>query len=54
MKDAWKVCQTFHKRMSIETYFSDQKSRGFNLHKSHISNPDRLSRLMMAACLAYI
>src|SRR5712691_9046248 len=34
--------------------FSDPKSRGFHLHKSHLSNPQRLSRLLIAACLAYI
>src|SRR5216683_1821977 len=34
--------------------FSDQKSRGFHLHKSHLSDPQRLSRLLIAACLAYI
>jgi hypothetical protein len=39
---------------TIETFFSDQKSRGFRLHKSHISESTRLSRLLMAACLAYI
>ena len=41
-------------RFRIETFFSDQKSRGFHLHKSHLSDPDRMARLMMAACLAYI
>ena len=34
--------------------FSDQKSRGFHIHKSHISDPQRLSRLLIAVCLAYI
>src|SRR5712671_484566 len=34
--------------------FSDQKSRGFHIHKSHISDVQRLSRLFIAACLAYI
>lgn len=48
------ACRFYRKRMRIETFFSDQKSRGFHLHKSHISDPDRLSRLMIAACLAYI
>jgi len=42
------------KRFRIETFFSDQKSRGFHMHKSHISDPQRLSRLLIAACLAYI
>lgn len=50
-KDA---CDYYSKRFRIETFFSDQKSRGFNIHKSHISDPVRLSRLMIAACLAYI
>ena len=39
---------------TIETFFSDQKSRGFPLHKSHLSDPARLSRLLIAACLAYL
>jgi hypothetical protein len=34
--------------------FADQKSRGFHIHKSHIADPQRLSRLLIAACLAYI
>lgn len=44
----------YKKRYHIETFFSDQKSRGFHLHKSHVSDPERLNRLMIAACLAYI
>jgi hypothetical protein len=47
------ACSYYEQRFKIETFFSDQKSRGFNLHKSHISAPDRMSRLMIAACLAY-
>jgi hypothetical protein len=39
---------------TIETFFSDQKSRGFHLHQSHISDPQRLSRLLIGAWLAYI
>lgn len=41
-------------RFLIETFFSDQKSRGFQLHKRHLRQPQRLSRLLIAACLAYI
>ena len=44
----------YQKRFRIETFFSDQKSRGFYIQKSHISDPQRLSRLLIAACLAYI
>jgi len=48
------ACYWYSKRYRIETFFSDQKSRGFNLDKSHVSDPVRLARLMIAACLAYI
>ena len=51
---AEEACYWYRRRYRIETFFSDQKSRGFNLHKSHISDPKRLARLMIAACLAYI
>lgn len=44
----------YRHRFRIETFFSDQKSRGFHLHKSHMADPQRLARLMIAACLAYI
>jgi hypothetical protein len=54
MVSAEEACRLYSKRFRIETFFSDQKSRGFQLHKSHISDPQRLSRLLIAACLAYI
>jgi hypothetical protein len=50
-EEAWRLYQ---KRFRIETFFSDQKSRGFHIHKSHLSDVQRLSRLLIAACLAYI
>ena len=54
MDTAEVACQFYAKRFRIETFFSDQKSRGFHLHKSHLSDPQRLSCLLIAACLAYI
>jgi Transposase DDE domain len=54
MTSADEACRLYAKRFRIETFFSDQKSRGFHLHKSHISDPQRLVRLLIAACLAYI
>jgi hypothetical protein len=44
----------YRRRFKIEPFFSDQKSRGFHLHQSHLADPKRLARLMIAACLAYI
>ena len=54
MDAAEEACRYYQKRFLIETFFSDQKSRGFHIHKSHISDPQRLSRLLIAACLAYL
>jgi hypothetical protein len=51
---AREACFWYRKRARIETFFSDQKSRGFHLHKSHLSEPARLHRLLIAACLAYL
>ena len=48
------ACDWYRKRAQIETFFSDQKSRGFQLDRSHISDPTRVMRLMLAACLAYL
>ncbi len=48
------ACHWYKKRFRIETFFSDEKSRGFYLHKSHLADPERLSILMIAACLAYL
>ncbi len=44
----------YQRRMRIETFFSDQRSRGFGLHKCHVSDPLRLSRILIAASLAYL
>jgi len=49
--EAW---HWYKKRFQIETFFSDEKSRGFFLNKSHLSDPLRLINLMIAACLAYL
>jgi hypothetical protein len=54
LTDRDEACRWYQKRMHIETLFSDQKSRGFHLHLSHLSEPTRLSRLLLAACLAYL
>jgi hypothetical protein len=54
MASAAEACHLYAKRFLIETFFADQKSRGFHLHQSHLSDPQRISRLLIAACLAYI
>jgi hypothetical protein len=54
MGDLEAALALYRKRAHIETFFSDQKSRGFQLHKSHLSDPVRLTRLLIASCLAYL
>jgi hypothetical protein len=54
MADLDAALALYRKRAHIETFFSDQKSRGFHLHKSHLSDPARLTRLLIASCLAYL
>lgn len=53
--DLWQEAYHWYKkRFRIETLFSDQKSRGFYLGHSHLSDPKRLERLLIATCLAYL
>jgi Transposase DDE domain len=54
MSSAEEAMDYYAKRFRIEAFFSDQKSRGFNIQKSHLPDPQRLSRLLIASCLAYI
>lgn len=44
----------YRQRAHIETCFADQQRRGFHLHQRQRSAPQRLARLLLAACLAYI
>jgi hypothetical protein len=54
LSNAYQACRYYRRRFQIETFFSDQKSRGFHIHKSHLSDPARLARMLLAACLAYL
>ena len=44
----------YRKRFSIETLFSGVKGRGFNLDKTRLWQPERVSRLIFATAIAYI
>jgi hypothetical protein len=54
MEDVDAAFAAYRNRAHIETFFSDQKSRGFEMQRSHLSEPARVSRLLMASCLAYL
>jgi hypothetical protein len=45
MASAEDTMRYYQKRFRIETFFSDQKSRGFHIQKSRLTDPQRLSRL---------
>jgi hypothetical protein len=45
MSSAEEAIDYYKKRFRLETFFSEQKSRGFNIQKSHLTDPQRLSRL---------
>jgi len=44
----------YQKRFTIETLFSDFKGRGFHLDETRLWIPERVSRLVFAASIAYI
>jgi NADH:ubiquinone oxidoreductase subunit K len=54
LSNGYQACKYYRRRFQIETFFSDQKSRGFHIHKSHLTDPVRLGRMLLAACLAYL
>jgi hypothetical protein len=48
------IMDYYTRRFSIETLFGDIKSRGFNIHKVKINDPDRLNTLLMVVCIAFL
>ena len=40
--------------LAIETFFSDIKSRGFNINRTKITNPEMICNLLIIAALAFI
>lgn len=53
LNDPDQAVDYYRRRFRIECFFSDTKTRGFRLDKSHLDQPERLSRLLLAAVLAY-
>lgn len=44
----------YKKRFSIETIFGDIKSRGFNLQKLRVKDPEMISNVLIIVCLAFL
>lgn len=54
LADADSAVERYRLRFRIECMFANHKSRGFHIHKSHLANPARLARLLIATSLAYL
>jgi len=54
LADADQAVELYRLRFGIESMFATHKSRGFHIHKSHLSAPARLARLLIATSLAYV
>ena len=48
------IMDYYNRRFGIETLFGDIKSRGFNIDKVKISDPERLNTLLMVVCIAFL
>jgi len=48
------IIRKYRKRFSIETMFKDLKSAGFNIHKTKMSNSEKLSKLLIVVCISYL
>ena len=53
LSDPDAAVERYRLRFRIEPLFADHKSRGFQVHKSHLADPARLARLLIATSLAY-
>ena len=53
LSEADTAVEYYTRRFRTFCFFSDTKTRGFRLDKSHIEEPERLRRLLLAAVLAY-
>jgi hypothetical protein len=54
LSDPAAAADWYRLRFQIESMFANHKSRGFQLHKSHLNKPERLARLLLATSLAYL
>lgn len=54
LESADRARRAYKKRFIIKTMFSDAKGRGFGLDKSHLEDVERVERLLLGVCLAYL
>lgn len=51
--DRQKALEYYKERWQIETLFSCLKSRGFNLEDTHVTDPERIKRLLIVPVIAF-
>jgi len=49
-----RLLQLYRTRMWIEEMYGDLKGHGFDLESTQLDDPDRISRLFLAVCLAFV
>ena len=48
------LLRLYRTRMWIEQMYGDFKGHGFDLEATHLDHPDRISRLVLAVCIAFV
>lgn len=48
------VLRTYRRRMWIDEMYGDMKGHGFDLEATHLRHADRIERLMLGVCIAYV
>lgn len=48
------LLRTYRRRMWIEEMYGDMKGHGFDLQRTHLRHADRIQRLMLGVCIAYV
>ena len=46
--------ETYRRRWQIETMFKAMKSAGFNMEDTHLTDPERVSKLLMMVMIAFV
>jgi hypothetical protein len=48
------IIRRYMRRMWIEEMFGDMKGHGFDLETTHLRDADRITRLILGVCIAYV
>ena len=52
--DAARIITTYRRRMWIEEMYGDMKGHGFDLESTHLRDVQRIERLMLGVCIAFV